>query len=85
MLMISWIYTIAAISITSALFIYINFHAAKTWGDSIQVIKAQQAVRALISIDKTKSHVKNWKPHILALSKLIYKLIKINYLKNFFF
>ena len=72
MFMISWYSALMAIVLLILLYVYIDKKsAAKDWGDSIEGMKAQRARDALLKVNrKRRDHVKNWRPHILAIGSL---------------
>ena len=68
MVVISW--WASLISICTALIVYTYFDRKsqeKNWGDGVEGMRAERARNALLKIDKSKKHVKNWRPHYLAL------------------
>ncbi len=72
MFMISWYSALLAIVMLLLLYVYIDKHSAdKDWGDSIEGMKAQRARDALLKVNrKRRDHVKNWRPHVLAIGQL---------------
>lgn len=77
MFMISW-YS-ALISIVFLLILYYCIdknNSDKNWGDSIEGMKAERARSALFKVNrKRRDHVKNWRPHVLAVGSLNLNLI----------
>jgi len=69
-LMVSTSYWAALASLAGAVAIYLYLERKsqeKNWGDGIEGMRAERARNALLKIDKGKKHVKNWRPHYLAL------------------
>jgi potassium/chloride transporter 4/5/6 len=68
MIMINW--WVAMLSIIGAMGLYAYIEQRtheRDWGDGIEGMRAERARNALLKLDKYKKHVKNWKPHYLAL------------------
>ena len=68
MIIISWWASLSAIVGSLVIFAYLDKKSQeKNWGDGVEGIRAERARNALLKIDKFKKHVKNWRPHYLAL------------------
>ena len=68
MVMISWWASLSAIVGGMVIYVYLDKKSQeKNWGDGIEGMRAERARNALLKIDKRKKHVKNWRPHYLAL------------------
>ncbi len=68
MVVISWWASIASITGAFLIYSYLDKKSQeKNWGDGVEGIRAERARNALLKIDKFKKHVKNWRPHYLAL------------------
>lgn len=68
MIVVSWWASLAAIIGALIIYAYLDKKSqAKNWGDGVEGIRAERARNALLKIDKKKKHVKNWRPHYLAL------------------
>ena len=68
MVMISWWASLSAITGGMVVYVYLDRKSQeKNWGDGIEGMRAERARNALLKIDKNKKHVKNWRPHYLAL------------------
>ena len=68
MVIISWWASLSCIC--GALVVYAYFDkksSEKDWGDGVEGMRAERARNALLKLDKNKKHVKNWRPHYLAL------------------
>ena len=77
MFMISWYSALIAIFLLLLLYYYIDKrNSDKNWGDSIEGMKAERARNALFKVNrKRRDHVKNWRPHLLAVGSLNLDLI----------
>ena len=68
MIVISWWASLSAIVGAFLVYNYIDKKSQeKNWGDGVEGMRAERARNALLKIDKSKKHVKNWRPHYLAL------------------
>ena len=68
MIIISWWASLASIVGSMVIYVYLDRKSQeKNWGDGIEGMRAERARNALLKIDKSKTHVKNWRPHYLAL------------------
>jgi len=68
MVLISIVMSIVAIMSAVLIYTYLAKKSQKkNWGDGMEGIRAETARNALLKIDKHKKHVKNWRPHYLAL------------------
>jgi hypothetical protein len=68
MIIISWWASLASICGALVIFAYFDRRSQeKNWGDGVEGMRAERARNALLKIDKNKKHVKNWRPHYLAL------------------
>jgi potassium/chloride transporter 4/5/6 len=68
MIVISWWASLSSIVGALVIYAYLDKKSQeKNWGDGIEGIRAERARNALLKIDKFKKHVKNWRPHYLAL------------------
>jgi hypothetical protein len=66
--MISWWASLATITGSMVTYVYLDKKSQeKNWGDGIEGMRQERARNALLKIDKSKKHVKNWRPHYLAL------------------
>ena len=64
----NWYYAIVALAIAAGFYKYIDFKGAeKEWGDGIRGLQLQAARYSLLAADHATSHVKNWRPQLLAL------------------
>ena len=66
-----------------------KYRAEKEWGDGIRGLSMSAARYALLKLEETPPHVKNWRPQILLLLKYrkqkskIYSIFETNYKKKF--
>lgn len=68
MLIISWWASLCAIIGALLLYVYLDKKSLeKNWGDGVEGMRAERARNALLKLDKYKAHIKNWRPHYLAL------------------
>ncbi len=70
MFIVRWYYAIVAIAIAICIYKYIEFKGAeKEWGDGIRGLSMSAARYALLKLEDSPPHVKNWRPQILLLLK----------------
>ena len=70
MFIVKWFYAIVAICIAICIYKYIEFKGAeKEWGDGIRGLSMSAARFALLKLEDSPPHVKNWRPQILLLLK----------------
>ncbi|KAL3040796.1 hypothetical protein OYC64_011736 [Pagothenia borchgrevinki] len=68
MFICSWYYAIVAMAIASCIYKYIEYRGAeKEWGDGIRGLSLNAARYALIRLEETPPHTKNWRPQVLVL------------------
>ncbi|XP_029971159.1 solute carrier family 12 member 7-like isoform X1 [Salarias fasciatus] len=71
MFICSWYYALVAIVIAGCIYKYIEYRGAvKEWGDGIRGLSLNAARYALIHLEETPLHTKNWRPQLLVLCKL---------------
>lgn len=67
----SWYYALVAIVIAGCIYKYIEYRGAeKEWGDGIRGLSLNAARYALIRLEGSPLHTKNWRPQLLVLCKL---------------
>ncbi|KAM6918662.1 solute carrier family 12 member 7 isoform 2-T2 [Xenentodon cancila] len=67
----SWYYALVAIVIAGCIYKYIEYRGAvKEWGDGIRGLSLNAARYALIRLEESPLHTKNWRPQLLVLCKL---------------
>ncbi|XP_008436670.1 solute carrier family 12 member 7 isoform X4 [Poecilia reticulata] len=67
----SWYYAIVAMGIAGCIYKYIEYRGAeKEWGDGIRGLSLNAARYALIRLEETPPHTKNWRPQLLVLLNL---------------
>ncbi|XP_061588815.1 solute carrier family 12 member 7-like isoform X2 [Cololabis saira] len=67
----SWYYALVAIMIAGCIYKYIEYRGAvKEWGDGIRGLSLNAARYALIRLEESPLHTKNWRPQLLVLCKL---------------
>ena len=70
MLLISWIFTVASLSVVALLYYYIGTrHLDDDWGDGVKTLRIRLAIRILLGLGDEKLHPKNWYPAPLILAK----------------
>jgi hypothetical protein len=70
MFIVKWYYAIVAIILAGFIYKYIEFKGAeKEWGDGIRGLSMSAARFALLRLEDSPPHVKNWRPQILLLIK----------------
>uniref|UniRef100_A0A8C5I657 Solute carrier family 12 member 7-like n=1 Tax=Gouania willdenowi TaxID=441366 RepID=A0A8C5I657_GOUWI len=71
MFICSWYYALVAIVIAGCIYKYIEYRGAvKEWGDGIRGLSLNAARYALIRLEESPLHTKNWRPQILVMCKL---------------
>ncbi|CAN9503340.1 unnamed protein product [Ophioblennius macclurei] len=71
MFICSWYYALVAIVIAGCIYKYIEYRGAvKEWGDGIRGLSLNAARYALIHLEESPLHTKNWRPQLLVLCKL---------------
>uniref|UniRef100_A0AAY5EP84 Solute carrier family 12 member 7a n=1 Tax=Electrophorus electricus TaxID=8005 RepID=A0AAY5EP84_ELEEL len=67
----SWNYALVAMVIATCIYKYIEYRGAeKEWGDGIRGLSLNAARYALIRLEESPPHTKNWRPQVLVLLKL---------------
>ncbi|XP_078794867.1 solute carrier family 12 member 7 isoform X12 [Oryzias latipes] len=67
----SWYYAIIAMVIAGCIYKYIEYRGAeKEWGDGIRGLSLNAARYALIRLEESPPHTKNWRPQMLVLLNL---------------
>uniref|UniRef100_A0A667XJ19 Solute carrier family 12 member 7a n=1 Tax=Myripristis murdjan TaxID=586833 RepID=A0A667XJ19_9TELE len=67
----SWYYALVAMVIAGCIYKYIEYRGAeKEWGDGIRGLSLNAARYALIRLEESPPHTKNWRPQLLVLCKL---------------
>ena len=70
MFIVRWYYAIVALILAGIIYKYIEFKGAeKEWGDGIRGLSMSAARYALLRLEESPPHVKNWRPQILLLLK----------------
>jgi potassium/chloride transporter 4/5/6 len=70
MFIIRWYYAIVAIVLGIFVYKYVEFKGAeKEWGDGLRGLSMSAARYALLNLQQSPPHVKNWRPQILLLLK----------------
>ncbi|XP_072297052.1 solute carrier family 12 member 7-like isoform X1 [Eucyclogobius newberryi] len=66
----SWYYALVAMVIAGCIYKYIEYRGAeKEWGDGIRGLSLNAARYALIRLEESPLHTKNWRPQLLVLCK----------------
>ncbi|KAK2182014.1 hypothetical protein NP493_371g01043 [Ridgeia piscesae] len=66
-----WYYAIAAFGIAAFIYKYVEYKGGeKEWGDGIRGLSMMTAHKALIRLNESEPHTKNWRPQMLILVKL---------------
>ncbi|XP_033838068.1 solute carrier family 12 member 7-like isoform X1 [Periophthalmus magnuspinnatus] len=66
----SWYYALVATVIAGCIYKYIEYRGAeKEWGDGIRGLSLNAARYALIRLEESPLHTKNWRPQLLVLCK----------------
>lgn len=66
----SWYYALVAMVIAGCIYKYIEYRGAeKEWGDGLRGLSLNAARYALIRLEETPLHTKNWRPQLLVLCK----------------
>ncbi len=69
MLLINWAWAIGSMVVIGAIYGYIKYHEIEArWGDLQGGIIFERARRALLRLEETTYHAKNWRPILLAMS-----------------
>ncbi|KAJ8336417.1 hypothetical protein SKAU_G00376370 [Synaphobranchus kaupii] len=67
----SWYYALVAMVIAGCIYKYIEYRGAeKEWGDGIRGLSLNAARYALIRLEESPPHTKNWRPQVLVLLNL---------------
>ncbi|KAG9355989.1 hypothetical protein JZ751_000833, partial [Albula glossodonta] len=67
----SWYYALVAMVIAGCIYKYIEYRGAeKEWGDGIRGLSLNAARYALIRLEESPPHTKNWRPQLLVLLNL---------------
>ncbi|KAI5625674.1 solute carrier family 12 member 7 isoform X3 [Silurus asotus] len=67
----SWYYALVTMMIAGCIYKYIEYRGAeKEWGDGIRGLSLNAARYALIKLEETPPHTKNWRPQLLVLLNL---------------
>ncbi|XP_061926369.1 solute carrier family 12 member 7-like isoform X1 [Entelurus aequoreus] len=67
----SWYYALVAMVIAGCIYKYIEYRGAQTeWGDGLRGLSLNAARYALIRLEESPPHTKNWRPQLLVLCKL---------------
>ncbi|XP_062336801.1 solute carrier family 12 member 7-like isoform X3 [Osmerus eperlanus] len=67
----SWYYALVAMLIAGCIYKYIEYRGAeKEWGDGLRGLSLNAARYALIRLEESPPHTKNWRPQLLVLLKL---------------
>ncbi len=70
MFIVKWYYAIVAICLACIIYKYIEFKGAeKEWGDGLRGLSMSAARYALLRLEESPPHVKNWRPQILVFAK----------------
>ncbi|XP_061111239.1 solute carrier family 12 member 7-like isoform X2 [Conger conger] len=71
MFICSWYYALVAMVIAGCIYKYIEYRGAeKEWGDGIRGLSLNAARYALIRLEESPPHTKNWRPQLLVLLNL---------------
>ncbi|KAJ8406954.1 hypothetical protein AAFF_G00292300 [Aldrovandia affinis] len=72
----SWYYALVAMVIAGCIYKYIEYRGAeKEWGDGIRGLSLNAARYALIRLEESPPHTKNWRPQLLVLLNLDLDLV----------
>ncbi|KAJ8272774.1 hypothetical protein GJAV_G00093280 [Gymnothorax javanicus] len=67
----SWYYALVAMVIAGCIYKYIEYRGAeKEWGDGIRGLSLNAARYALIRLEESPPHTKNWRPQLLVMLNL---------------
>ncbi|KAG5841754.1 hypothetical protein ANANG_G00170160 [Anguilla anguilla] len=71
MFICSWYYALIAMLIAGCIYKYIEYRGAeKEWGDGIRGLSLNAARYALIRLEESPPHTKNWRPQLMVLLNL---------------